>query len=171
MIDNSKQTLTWWEIRAMQATNLEDVDFPDIVALNKDGQVVLIGEVHGFPFDLKIKDVKEKAIWRLIDYLQAAKTLIPFAMLVDVENILIFKWDGNNLSKSIISLNSADVLSHFEPEFSNKKIFSLYLTGLTEAWLSDLSTHWNSEIPPASKEIAEIGLLQLLEKVTTQQAY
>jgi tRNA A-37 threonylcarbamoyl transferase component Bud32 len=49
MIDSVKQSLTWWEIRTMQATNLEDVDFPDIVALDKEGQIILIAEVKGSP--------------------------------------------------------------------------------------------------------------------------
>ncbi|NWF60468.1 MAG: hypothetical protein HXY43_14700 [Fischerella sp.] len=152
----------------MQAINLEDVERPDVVALDKDGQVVLIAEVKGFPFSFKDKKTKEYAILRLIDYLKASKTLIPFAMLVDGENILIFRWNGNNLSEPILCLNTADILSHYEPEFSSKRIFSLYLTGLTEAWVSDLCYHWKSEIPPASKEIAEIGLLQKLEGGITQ---
>jgi len=152
----------------MQATNLEDVDFPDFVALDKDRQVILIAEVQGFPFDFKTSMAKENAISQLSDYLQTAKSLIPFAMLVDKENIVIFKWDGKHLSEPILSLNTPDVLSHYEPEFSNKKIFSLYLRGLTEAWLRDLAYHWQSEIPPALQEMANIGLLQLLEDGTTQ---
>ncbi|BAY44693.1 hypothetical protein SAMD00079811_22940 [Scytonema sp. HK-05] len=33
MVDSSKQNITWWEITAMQAINLEDIDRPDFVAL------------------------------------------------------------------------------------------------------------------------------------------
>jgi hypothetical protein len=168
MIDSSKPTITWWELRALQTVDIEDIDHPDFIALDKEGQVVLIAEVKGFPHKYQDKKAKEYARARLIDYLQAAKTLIPFAMLVDVENILIFQWDGNNLSEPILCLNTADVLSFYEPKFSSKQIFTLYLTGLTEAWLRDLAYHWKSEIPTFSKEMAEIGLLQLLEKGTTQ---
>ncbi|WP_017316637.1 hypothetical protein [Mastigocladopsis repens] len=153
----------------MQAIDLDNnVDRPDFVALDKERQVILIAEIKGFPFNFTDKKTKEYAILRLIDYLQAAKILIPFAMLVDVDKILIFKWDGKNLSEPILCLNTANVLSHYDPEFSNKKIFSFYLTGLTEAWLRDLAYHWKSEISPASKEMAKIGLLQLLEEGTTQ---
>ncbi len=168
MIYSDKQTLTWWEFRAIQATNIEDIDFPDIVALDKEGQIVLIAEVKGLPFNFKEIKAKKYAILRLIDYLQAAKIAILFAMLVDVNKILIFKWDGNNLSEPIISLNTADVLSHYEPEFRDKSIFSLYLKGLTEAWLHDLAYHWKSEILPFIKEMAEIGLLQLVEDERTE---
>ncbi|KAB8319361.1 hypothetical protein SD81_010800 [Tolypothrix campylonemoides VB511288] len=152
----------------MQAINLEDIDRPDVIALDKEEQLILIAEVKGFPFSFTDKKTKKYAVLRLIDYLQLAKTLIPFAMLVDVENILIFKWDGNNLSEPILCLNTANVLSYYEPEFNDKKIFSFYLTGLTEAWISDFAYHWKLEIPPASKEMAEIGLLQRLEGGTTQ---
>ena len=168
MVDSRQNTLTWWEVRAVQATNLEDIDRPDFVALDKDGQVVLIAEVKGFPYNFQEKKAKEYAILRLIDYLQAAKILIPFAMLVDVENIRILKWDGNNLSEPIISFNTAEVLSHYEPQFTTRQIFSPYLRGLTEAWISDLARHWKLETPPFSKEMAEIGLLQLLEEGTTE---
>ncbi|MEH2294509.1 hypothetical protein [Nostoc sp.] len=168
MIYKDKQTLTWWEIRAIQATNIEDIDFPDIVALDKEEQIILIAEVKGLPFNFQETKTKQYAILRLIDYLQAAKIAIPFAMLVDVNKILIFQWDGNNLSEPIISLNTADVLSHYEPKFRDKRIFSLYLKGLTEAWLRDLAYHWKSAIPPFTKEMTEIGLLQLLEDGTTQ---
>ncbi len=168
MVESSRQAITWWEVRAMQATNLEDIDRPDFVALDKDGQVVLIAEVKGFPYNFKEEKTKKYAILRLIDYLQAAKVLIPFAMLVDVKNILIFTWDGNNLSEPIICFNTADALSHYEPTFCNKQIFSLYLRALTEAWINDLARHWKLKTPPFSKEMAEIGLLQLLEKGTTE---
>ncbi|MEH2364892.1 hypothetical protein [Nostoc sp.] len=168
MIYQDKQTVTWWEIRAIQSINIEDIDFPDIVAVDKEEQIVLIAEVKGLPFNFQEIKAKKYAILRLIDYLQAAKIVIPFAMLVDVNNILIFQWDGNNLSEPILSLNTADVLSHYEPKFRDKSIFSLYLKGLTEAWLHDLAYHWKSAIPPFTKEMTEIGLLQLLEGGTTQ---
>jgi hypothetical protein len=168
MIYSNQQTLTWWEIRALQTTNLEDIDFPDIVALDKNEQIILIAEVKGLPFNFQEIKAKQYGILQMIDYLQAAKIVIPFAMLVDVNKILIFQWDGNNLSEPIISLNTADVLSHYEPKFRDKRIFSLYLKGLIEAWLRDLAYHWKSAIPPFTKEMTEIDLLQLLEDGTTQ---
>jgi hypothetical protein len=60
------------------------------------------------------------------------------------------------------------VLRHYDAEFSNKRIFELYLTTLVEAWLRDLAYHWKSEKPPASEQLAAIGLLQQLEGGTTQ---
>ncbi|WP_233153784.1 hypothetical protein [Scytonema sp. HK-05] len=91
--------------------------------LDKEGQVILIAEVKGFSLNFTDEKTKKYAILRLIDYLQLARTLILYVMLVDVENILIFQWDGKNLSEPIFCLNTANVLSHYEPDFSKKKYF------------------------------------------------
>lgn len=100
----------------MLATNLEpDIERPDFVALNKQGQIILIAEVKGNPFDSNREKTKENAILQIIEFLQTEKSLIPFAMFVDSDNLLIFRWDGNNLSQPILSVNTADVLSHYEP--------------------------------------------------------
>jgi hypothetical protein len=152
----------------MLAINLENIYHPDLIALDKDGQIILIAEVKGFPFKFQETKAKDYAISRLVDYLQALKIVIPFAMLVDVDKIQILKWDGNNLSGPIVCFHTADVLSHYEPKFQEKRIFSLYLKGLTEAWLRDLAYHWKSAMPPFTKEMAEIGLLQLVENGTTE---
>ncbi|MEC4815928.1 MAG: hypothetical protein SAK29_22040 [Scytonema sp. PMC 1069.18] len=152
----------------MQVVDVKDVERPDIVALDKEGQVVLIVKVKGFPFDFNKKKTRENAILELKEYLKATHNQIPFAMLVDLEKIFIFHWDGNQLSEPLLCLNTGDVLSHYEPEFKNKQIFSLYLIGLTEAWLRDLAYHWKTQVPSASKEMAEIGLFEMLEEGTTQ---
>jgi hypothetical protein len=152
----------------MLAINLEsEVERPDFVALDKEGQIILIAEVKGNPFDSDREKTKENAIWQIIEFLQSEKTLIPYAMFVDLENVLLFRWDGSNLLE-VLNLNTGDVLSHYEPEFHQKQIFHPYLAGLTEAWISDFCYHWKSEIPPGSKEMAKIGLSQLLEDGLTQ---
>jgi len=155
---------TWWEARA---TNFNDIEHPSFVAVNKQEQVILIGEVRGFPFRFKDEEIKKYTI-RLANYLQVAKVIIPFAMLADVENILIFQWDGCNLSEPVLSLKTADVLNYYDPEFSKKQIFTPYLTALIEAWLRDLAYHWKLVMPSFTKEMADINLLQLLEGGTTE---
>jgi hypothetical protein len=129
--------------------------------------MVLIVEVKAT--ELKSREAKQKIISQLKSYLQAANTNIPFAMLVDLEDIEIFQGDDASLSaKPIASLKTMDVLRHYEAEFGTKRIFELYLTALVEAWLRDLAYHWKSEKPPASEQLAAIGLLQQLAGGTTQ---
>lgn len=140
----------------------------DVVALDKDGQIVLLVEVKSVDLKLKGRKIMESAISQLVSYLKAANCGIPFAMLVDLENIRIFQWDGANLLEPDRYLKTANILSHYDPEFSNKRIYGLYLSTLVEAWLRDLAYHWKSEKPPATEELAVIGLLQKLVGGTTQ---
>jgi hypothetical protein len=138
----------------------------DIIARNSKGQTVLLAEVKGTA--LNGKEAKHRAISQLKFYLQAANTDIPFAMLADLEDIDIFHGGNANLSKPVISFKTAAVLSHYDPEFGSKRIFEQYLGTLVEAWLRDLAYHWKSKVPPASEQLAAIGLLQQLEGGTTQ---
>lgn len=133
----------------------------DLVAKDSDGRIVLLVEFRGGA-------AEQQAISDITSYLKAVKMVIPFAMLVDLEDIQIFQWDGANLSEPISSLKTAAVLSHYDPEFGSKRIFEPYLITLVDVWLHDLEFHWKSKTPPASEQLAAIGLLQRLEGGTTQ---
>ncbi len=158
---------------AVLLTNLGDIELPNFVAMDKDGRAFLVAEVTGHPHNFKDANTRKYALLRLIDVLKfATKNLIPFAMLVDKENIEFFRWDGHHLSEPILSLNTPDVLNHYSPKFNDKKeVYKTYLSGFTESWLHDLASQWNSETPPYKKELQEIGLLQLIEGGTTKNYY
>jgi hypothetical protein len=144
----------------------------DIVARDRDGDVVLLAEV-------KARKPREKpaseAQW--VRPAWAPDPLPPFFMLVDLENISIFQLDerpvvtefGEDRSVAfyplslITHLKSASVLSHYDAEFGQKTIYKFYLGTLVEAWLRDLAYHWSSETPPGSEQLAAIGLLPLLD--------
>ena len=138
----------------------------DIIAYNSEGQMVLIAEVKGTA--LKNGGPKKQAISQLRWYLQTANTVIPFVMLADIEDIEIFQGNDADLLEPISSIKTADVLSHYDPEFGKKRIFEPYLKTLVEAWLRDLAYHWKSEKPPASEQLADIGLSQRLAGGTTE---
>ncbi|MEG4501237.1 hypothetical protein QUB05_29185 [Microcoleus sp. F10-C6] len=159
----------------MLAENLEittPIDV-DIIALDKDDRVVMLIEVK--IIQAQETAAKQRIADYMISWMKAAlakmseqRTIIPYAMFVDTEQILIFKWDGVNLSEPVCSLNTAEILRHYEPEFGKKRIFKRYLTRLVESWLRDLAYNWKSEIPTASEQIAKIGLLPLLAGGTTK---
>ena len=159
----------------MLAENLE-IETPidvDIIAVDKDDRVVMLIEV-------KIIQAQEPAAkQRIVDYMiswmkavlakiSEQRTLIPYAMFVDTEQIQIFKWDGENLSEPVCVLNTGEILRHYEPEFGKKWISERYLESLIESWLEDLAYNWKSEMPVASEQIAIIGLLQRLTGGTTK---
>ncbi|MEG3975476.1 hypothetical protein QT970_12765 [Microcoleus sp. herbarium8] len=159
----------------MQTETL-DLELPidaDIIALDKDDRVVVLIEV-------KIIQAQEQAAkQRIADYMiswmkavlakiSEQRTIIPYAMFVDTEEILIFKWDGVNLSQPVCSLNTGEILRHYDPQFGKKWISERYLESLIESWLEDLAYNWKSEMPAASEQIARIGLLQRLAGGTTK---
>src|SRR4028118_837469 len=99
----------------MQTETLE-VELPieaDIIALDKDDRIVALIEV-------KINQAKEKAakqritdraleqIKHFLSKLSEKKVVIPYAMIVTLENIIVFKivfkWDGTVLSEAVLSL-------------------------------------------------------------------
>jgi hypothetical protein len=148
------------EIRQPRA----DIPF-DIIAQDVNGKTILLVEVKARR--LEGRQHRDWFIEKVNSYLQAAHTEIPFAMMVDLEDIRIFRCDIPNWSEPISSIKTASVLSHYEPRYGKIRIFHHYLEGLVEAWLNDLAYHWKSKIPPALEQLAEIGLLQQLEDGTT----
>ena len=159
----------------MQTETL-DLELPidaDIIALDKDDRVVVLIEVK--IIQAQQTAAKQRIADYMISWMKAAlakiseqRTVIPYAMFVDTEQIRIFKWDGVNLSEPVCSLNTGEILRYYQPDFGSKGIFGHTIETLVEAWLHDLAYHWNSEIPPASEQIAAIGLLPLLAGGTTK---
>jgi len=133
----------------------------DIVAQDREAHVALAVEVETRPAD-------RESLWRMDSALRAGSVAIPFAMLVYPDTIRVFQGNGRNLSGPVCSLQTAEVLRHYDPEVGHKRIFHDYFCALVEAWLRDLAYHWKSETPPGSELLAAIGLLQRLEGGTTR---
>jgi hypothetical protein len=159
----------------MQTETLE-VELPidaDIIALDKDDRIVALIEVK--IIQAKEKAAKQKIINRalkqikhFLSILSEKKVVIPYAMIVNLKDIMVFKWDGTVLSDAVLSLKTAEILHYYDSKLGDQRIFEPYLTRLIEAWLRDLAYNWKSEIPPASEQIAAIGLLPLLAGGTTK---
>lgn len=134
----------------------------DIIVTDKHGEIVLIVEVKA----QKLQS-KSSAISQLKFYLNTLKVNSAFAMLADLEDIEIFKVNNENDFKKILSLKTVDILKYYDAEFPVKKIFELYFITLLEAWLRDLAYHWKSVKPPASEDLATIGLLDMIQEGDT----
>jgi hypothetical protein len=133
----------------------------DFVAYDKAGKPILFGETRSMK-------ASPEATQQLMAYLDASRSKIPFAMLADPDQINLYRKDADRPAELVWSSRSADVLSRYDPEFGNTRIFARYLRALIEAWLRDLAYQWKSETPPAQDEIAAIGLLERLEGGTTR---
>ncbi len=132
----------------------------DLVAYDAEDRPVLLVEVKG-------EAVASAARDQLGAYLGAARPSIPFAMLATRERITVFE-GGSELGRPLLSMATADILSHYDPDFSAKPIYAFYLGILVEGWLRDLAYHWRSPNPPAEAEMASVGLLDRLRGGTTR---
>ncbi|MGB7895291.1 MAG: hypothetical protein WCF82_25785 [Microcoleus sp.] len=145
----------------------------DVIALDKDDNIVVLIEVK--IIQAQEPAAKQKIIDRAIDWLKAVlaklsekNALVPYAMFIDAEQILIFKWDGVNLSEPVCTLNTGEICRYYMPTFGSRWLSERTIGGLIESWLHDLDYNWKSEIPPASEQISAIGLLPLLASGTTK---
>ena len=111
-------------------------------------------------------ELLEWGLTELIYNLKYSETFFPYAMLAQLEKIQIFKWDGEKLSEPIFVKKSEEIFKYYRPDFGKQRMF--YITALTEVWLHDLDYNWKMENPPGSKELAEIGLLELLKGAQTE---
>jgi len=133
----------------------------DIIALDAQDRPVLLIEVKARPQE-NIYDRQQ-----LVDDLREAGPVLPYAMLVTLEDIRIFRWDGAALSE-LLHLPTADALSFYDPEFREKPIYGYYLIRLVETWLRDVAYHWKSEIPPFFEELTQIGLAERIKDGNTR---
>ncbi|QXE25053.1 hypothetical protein B6N60_03763 [Richelia sinica FACHB-800] len=134
---------------------------PGILFKNRNDNTVLLVETKAEKLD---NISRQNSISQLKTYyLNDIKEDIPFGMFVDLEEISIFPLTEDKKTKDSISLKTNDILSIYDPDFSQKRIFNFHLETLVQSWLRDLAYHWNSASPPAYDEIAQIGLLSLME--------
>ncbi|MBD2567818.1 hypothetical protein [Anabaena lutea] len=147
-----------------------DIKFSDNISQylpfrNRNGNIVLLVEIKAENLENVFKQnaISQLKTYYLQNIKQDIKKDIPFGMLVDLEEINIFSLTEEQNIKDSISLKTNDILSIYDPEFSQKRIFNFHLETLVQSWLRDLAYHWNSDRPPAYDEVAKIGLLSLIE--------
>lgn len=134
----------------------------DIIAQDAEGSDVLVAEVKGRPLSPEVA----AQVW--VRMAEACPTT-PFGMIVDPEWIHISARQPAGFSVPAQVLRTSDVLRHYDPNLGKQRVFGGYLETLVEGWLRDLAAHWKTETPPGAKELAQIGLTQLLEGGTTRR--
>ena len=145
----------------------------DILIKDVDEQIVLLVKVQA-------NKAEYKSVQQFIETWQTLKVLIPFAMFVDLRKTLIYKrqdidWKGDLSALTTVdvepvgSFDTIDILRFYEKDFADKTILKPYLTTLVDAWIGDLAYQWKLENPPASEQLKEIGLVQILKGITTHE--
>lgn len=144
--------------------SLFQLSSPDIIVLDQNQQIALLVDVKAQGI-LKNHENSLSKVSKL--YLQNSQENPRFVILANLTEINVFKSTNGVFYKPEISLNTGKILSHYDSEFCEKKIFNFYLKTLIVSWLRDLTYHWKSEIPPASEKFEKIGLLAKLKNGET----
>jgi hypothetical protein len=135
--------------------------YADFEAYDREGDVVLIGEVKS------ITPHPESAN-QLVSYMRRADPEIPFGLLADPENLAIYRNTGDDSVSRVASINTAEVVRRYYAKYGEERVFASFLSTLLEAWLRDLARHSDSKAPPAADQIEAIGLRRLLEGGTIE---
>jgi hypothetical protein len=139
-------------------------DHPDIVVFDAGGTARAVVDVNAH------RSADERAKQDLVARLPAWEGT-EFILLADRQHIQIYRRADAHRSEPLLTLNTAEVLTHYDPDFASKEVFERYFTVLLEAWLRDVAYHWKSEKPPAFDAISAIGLAQCIHDGRTQAAF
>jgi hypothetical protein len=133
----------------------------DAAVVDRENHTVALVEVKAHPVER----------WATILPRQLARFAerVAFVLTIDPNCIQLYRSGGESLGEPIVRLDTRQVLQHYDPDFPRERVFESYLLTLVEAWLRDLAYHWMSEDPPGSEELGRAGLLEMLERGTTQR--
>jgi hypothetical protein len=134
----------------------------DAAVVDRENHAVALIQVKAYPLGPKWATILPKELARFAER-------VDFVLAVDPAFIRLYRPAENDLGDPIVRLDTPQVLQHYDPESSKRRLFEAYLLTLVEAWLRDLAYHWKSENPPGSEELQRAGLLARLEGGTTQR--
>jgi len=134
----------------------------DTAVLDKENLPVALVEVKTRPLGEQWRP------WLLSQLKRTSCRATEFLMAIDPQSIQLFQVSGRQLSAPVAHLDTPEILSHYDPDFTSKRIFEPYLLTLVEAWLRDLAYHWKSPNPPGSEELKATGFLGRVEGGTTE---
>ncbi|HLP92025.1 MAG TPA: hypothetical protein VK184_25975 [Nostocaceae cyanobacterium] len=142
----------------LEQLNGQTIELSDITGWDKEGKKFLVSKVRARDI---VEDITAKVEEILKFEYQHHRVIVPYGMTATREEIKIFEWDGKEL-KNCFTFSADEVLSEYDAEFRNKKIFEYYLETLVEAWLRDLASNWKTDHPPKSQELKQIGFVDQL---------
>jgi len=134
---------------------------PDILVFDAAGTPCAVVEVKSN------QAMDERTKQQAAEWLRASGARTEYLILVDRDNIRVYRWDGRQLCEPPLQLSTSEVLSFYDHDFPTKKVYERYLTALVEAWLRDVAYHWKSDQPPALGELTAIGVAQKIRDGST----
>ncbi|BDA75286.1 hypothetical protein CAL7716_094520 [Calothrix sp. PCC 7716] len=90
------------------------------------------------------------------------KQLVPYAMLVDFENIYVFDLRHQNWQEPILKLSTLEMLPEQAILIKEKKIFGLSLIKYISYWLDYLAHPYYGKKVPGVRELESVGLMMYI---------
>jgi Type I restriction enzyme R protein N terminus (HSDR_N) len=123
---------------------------PDIIISDRNSHAIIIVEVKAGAFH----GDERSALDQLRRYVTAFGDADTFSILANPEQIRIYRGAPADDADPIV-LATSDILRHYDAEYDARGVYEPYLASLVEAWLNDLSIHWQSEHPPGEHQLPE----------------
>jgi hypothetical protein len=136
----------------------------DLLAIDREDRPVLIGEVK------QKNEPAGAAFTRIKDFLDFTDLAVPFVLIVDHDQIAIYRGDEELRDEPVFSAKTKKILGYYSDYYreSKRKVGTDLLRGLALGWLQDVSDRWKSKTttPPAYEELDRLGLAPLLKDAT-----
>lgn len=126
---------------------MNDRSRPDIVINDRDSNAIAIVEVNS----MSIADLSS-ALAQLRRHVAALGDDNTFAILADPVTIRVYRGEPTHDSRPII-LSTPDILHNYDADYDKQIVYESYFASLIEAWLNDVSIHWQSEHPPGETDL------------------
>lgn len=123
---------------------------PDIVISDRDSNAIAIVEVKSIGSSADLSS----SLAQLRRYVTAFGDRNTFAILADPINIRVYRGEPGQDSDPIV-LSAPDILHHYDADYDKQIVYESYLASLIEAWLNDVSIHWQSEHPPGETDLPQ----------------
>jgi hypothetical protein len=132
-----------------------DIMNADIIVVDLHQRVLLAGIVKAW-------ELEQEYVEEYFKVLRFGMAQARFFMFADPNRIRIWRNAGEVLSLPDCVLDTAVMLTPYEPEYGRIPIFHDSMVALIETWLWDHMYHWKLEVPPGTEDLNRIGLLPAL---------
>ena len=133
----------------------------DLVAYDPSDRPVLVVEAKARPIEHPREMVK---------FVVTRVGPIPFVLLADPARLQLYAaGDLAGDEGPLAGLDTAAVLTEYDPAWADREVSGFYLVAMVDAWIRDLAFHWRSPEPPGVDALRGTGLLERLAGGTTDR--
>ena len=130
--------------------DLQEVNAPDLVLVDREGNWVLVGEI------------KYSLVANQVSYIaqQLARHQTKYQLVATRDKVYIFN-DAGPLNP-LVTLNTDDIIRRYDVGGGSGTIYEHYLRSLLESWLLDVGQGLYPGTPPGLEELRRAGIFTSL---------